>query len=154
LKGIIFRLRRRCPGNRRSKHFVADATLHRWFQRGCRRGIFARLWMVLRDACGERGGVHGAWQRADGRRGQARLGGKKGGTRPPGRAQAGSQGSVVVERDGGPLGIAAAPHRNDHVVLEETIEAMVVERPVPTPEQATPLSLEAASDNPARREGA
>ena len=44
--------------------------------------------------------------------------------------------SVLVDGDGGPLSaVLAAANVNDHLLLHETIEAIVVERPEPTPEE-------------------
>jgi putative transposase len=80
LNGIIFRLRSGCQWNRLPKPlFGDDSTVHRWFQRWVRRGVFRRLWAVLVEACDELGDVHWDWQSADGRLGKARFGGKKGG---------------------------------------------------------------------------
>jgi len=153
LNGIIFRLRSSCQWNRLPRQFGDDSTVHRWFQRWCRSGVFASVWAVLLEACAELGGVHWDWQSADGRLGKARFGGKKVGKNPTDRGKPGSKQSLVVERDGGPLGVVvAAANVNDHLVLEETIEAIVVERPEPTAERPQHLCLDAAYDNATSRE--
>jgi putative transposase len=77
--GIIHRLRSGCQWNRLPAEFGDDSTIHRWFQRWCRNGVFAQVWALLVEACEELGGVHWDWQSADGRLGKARLGGGKGG---------------------------------------------------------------------------
>ena len=60
---------------------------------------------------------------------------------------------MLVDGDGGPLGIVvAAANVNDHLLLEETIEAIVVERPQPTAAQPQHLCLDAAYDNAPSRE--
>jgi putative transposase len=60
---------------------------------------------------------------------------------------------VLVESDGGPLSVVlAAANVNDHLLLQETIEAIVVERPEPTPEAPQHLCLDADYDNPTSRE--
>ncbi len=75
------------------------------------------------------------------------------GKNPTDRGKPGSKQSLRVERDGGPLGVVVvAANVNDHLVLEETIAAIVVERPVPTATQPQHLCLDAAYDNPASRE--
>ena len=63
--------------------------------------------------------------------------------------------SVSVDGDGGPLGVVlAAANVNDHLLLRETIEAVVIERPAPTPEAPQHLCLDAGYDNPIGREAA
>lgn len=62
---------------------------------------------------------------------------------------------MLVEGDGGPLGVVlAAANVNDQTLLQETIEAIVIERPEPTPEQPQHRCLDAAYDNPTGREAA
>jgi putative transposase len=62
---------------------------------------------------------------------------------------------VLVDGDGGPLGVVlAAANVNDHLLLRETIEAIVIERPEPTPAAPQHLCLDADYDNPAGREAA
>jgi putative transposase len=80
-------------------------------------------------------------------------GGKKVGKNPTDRGKPGTKKSLLVEAQGGPLGaVIAAANVNDHLLLKETIEAIVVERPEPTPAQPQHLCLDAAYDNPASRE--
>jgi putative transposase len=60
----------------------------------------------------------------------------------------------VVDGAGGPLGVVtAAANVVEQKLLEATIEAIVVDRPEPTPEAPQHLCLDAAYDNP-RGEGA
>ena len=74
------------------------------------------------------------------------------GKNPTDRGKAGTKQSLVVERDGGPLGaVVAAANVNDHLLLEQTIEAVVVPRPEPTAARPQHLCLDAAYDNPASR---
>lgn len=86
------------------------------------------------------------WARRD-------SGGKKVGKNPTDRGKNGTKKSILVDGDGGPLAaIIAAANVNDHCLLRQTIEAVVIERPTPTPTQAQHLCLDAAYDNPASRE--
>jgi putative transposase len=56
---------------------------------------------------------------------------------------------VVVEADGGPLGaVVAGANGHDTKLLAATLDAIVVPRPVPTPETAQQLCLDKADDNP------
>jgi putative transposase len=77
------------------------------------------------------------------------------GKNPTDRGKKGTKESVLVDADGGPLGaVIAAANVNDHLLLRETIEAVVVERPEPTPEAPQHLCLDADYDNPAGRDAA
>ena len=77
------------------------------------------------------------------------------GKNPTDRGKKGSKESVLVDGDGGPLGaVLAAANVNEHLLLQETIEAIVVERPQPTPEAPQHLCLDADYDNPAGRQAA
>jgi putative transposase len=77
------------------------------------------------------------------------------GKNPTDRGKKGTKQSVLVEGDGGPLGaVIAAANVNDQKLLRETIEAIVIERPQPTPEAPQHLCLDAAYDNPTGREAA
>jgi hypothetical protein len=57
--------------------------------------------------------------------------------------------SVLVEADGGPLSVVIAGTNVHGTKLSaQTLEAVVVERPAPTPEQPQHLCLDKAYDNP------
>jgi putative transposase len=56
---------------------------------------------------------------------------------------------VIVEADGGPLGVVVAPANiHDTKLLEKTIDAIVVERPKPTKRNPQHLCLDKGYDNP------
>ena len=74
------------------------------------------------------------------------------GKNPTDRGKMGTKESVLVDADGGPLGaVIAAANVNDHLLLRETIEAIVVDRPEPTAAAPQHLCLDAAYDNPTGR---
>ena len=57
--------------------------------------------------------------------------------------------SILVEATGGPLGaVVSGANTHDTKLLDGTIEAVVVERPEPTPEKPQHLCLDKAYDNP------
>jgi putative transposase len=79
-------------------------------------------------------------------------GGKKTGKNPTDRGKKGTKKSLLVEGDGGPLGaVIGGANVNDHLLLEATIEAVVVERPDPE-EVEQHLCLDAGFDNEPARE--
>jgi putative transposase len=62
---------------------------------------------------------------------------------------------VIVEAEGGPLGVVlAGANVPDCKLLEETIELIVVERPPPTEEAPQNLCLDKGYDNPTGRAAA
>jgi len=75
------------------------------------------------------------------------------GKNPTDRGKNGTKRSLLVEEQGGPLGIViAAANVNDHRLLRATIEAIIVERPDPAPQRAQHLCLDAGYDNPTGHE--
>ena len=61
--------------------------------------------------------------------------------------------SVLVEANGGPLAtVIAGANVHDTKLLAATLEAIVVARPQPTPEQPQHLCLDKAYDNPSGEE--
>ncbi len=108
--------------------------------------MFDRIWAVLLEACEDLGGCDWEWQAADTAMGKARFGGDLVGQNPTDRAKPGVKGSLLVEADGGPLGVAVAgANVPDARLLAATIEATVVERP--EPERPQHLCLDKGYDN-------
>jgi len=85
--------------------------------------------------------------------GQGSFWGDLVGPNPTDRAKAGVKRSVLVEADGGPLSVViAGANVPDFKLLEDTIEAMVVERPEPTEEDPQHLCLDKGYDKEPARE--
>lgn len=147
LDGIIYRMRSGVQWNQLPRAFGADSTVHGWFQRFVADGVLTEIWAQLVCDCEELGGVRWQWQAADGVMGKSRFCGAKRGPNPTDRAKPGTKKHVIVEQDGGPLGVViAGANVNDHKLLEATIDAIVVERP--DPEQVIQhLCLDKAYDN-------
>jgi putative transposase len=152
IDGIIFRLRSGCQWNKLPERFGSDRSIHRWFQRWSRDGVFEKIWAVLVEACDELGAVDWKWQAADGMLGKSRFGGEETGPNPTDRAKPGTKKSLRVEGDGGPLGaVIAGANVLDFQLLDETICAAVVDRPDPG-EVEQHLCLDAGYDNAPTRE--
>lgn len=155
LNGIIFRMRSGVQWNQLPRRFGDDSTVHRWFQRWNQNGVVQRLWALLLSECEELGGVHWEWQAADGALAKARFGGDKIGRNPTDRGKPGTKRSVLVEEQGGPLSaVIEGANVHDTKLLEATLEAIVVERPEPTPQQPQNLCLDKGYANPTGREAA
>lgn len=62
---------------------------------------------------------------------------------------------MIVEADGGPVGIVLAPANvHDAKLLKATIESIVVQRPEPTSKNPQHLCLDKGYDNPTGRQAA
>jgi putative transposase len=71
------------------------------------------------------------------------------GPNPTDRGKNGTKRSLIVEADGGPLGVVVAgANVHDTKLLEQTVEAIVVERPEPTEKSRQHLCLDKGYDNP------
>lgn len=149
LDALIFRFRTGCQWNHIPRLYGDDATIHRTFQRWQQRGVFARIWGMLLEACEELGAVDWQWQAADAALGKARWGGDQIGPNPTDRGKNGTKHRLLTEAGGGPLAVVVAPANvHDTKLLAPTLEAMVVSRPVPTEAQPQHLCLDKAYDNP------
>jgi len=86
--------------------------------------------------------------------GQGPHGRRKKGPNPTDRAKPGTKKSLIVERSGGPLGLAiAGANIHDTKLLAQTIDAIVVARPDPTQVEQH-LCLDKGYDNPTGRAAA
>ena len=146
---IIFRIRTGCQWNHIPRVYGDDATIHRTFQHWVDVGLFPHIWALLVEECEELGLVDWEWQAADGAMGKARLGGDQVGPNPTDRAKNGSKKSILTERNGGALSVVVAgANVPDTKLLDQTIEAIIVDRPKPTKAKPQHLCLDKAYDNP------
>ena len=92
---------------------------------------------------------------AGGRRGdgQGAFWGDLVGPNPTARAKNGVKRSILVEADGGPLSVViAGANVPDFKLLEDTLDAIVIERPEPTEQAPQHLCLDAGYDKQPARE--
>jgi putative transposase len=147
IDGVIHRMRSGCQWNRLPARFGADSTVHGWFQRFVADGVLVEIWAALVAECEDLGAVLWEWQAADGVMGKSRFDGGKRGPNPTDRAKMGTKKHLLVEQDGGPLGVVIdGANVNDHKLLRPTIDAIVIERPDPE-EVVQHLCLDKAYDN-------
>jgi putative transposase len=152
LDGVIHRMRSGCQWEQLPERFGPTSTLHGWFQRFVDDGVLEEIWAALVIECDGLGAVLWRWQAADGVMGKSRFDGAKRGPNPTDRAKMGTKKHLLVEQDGGPLALmVAGANVNDHKLLPETIEAVVVGRPDPE-EIVQHLCLDKAYDNRATEE--
>jgi putative transposase len=150
---IIHRLRTGCQWNQLPKEFGDDSKIHRVFQHWVKLDFFEKIWAALLTECEELEQVQWKWQAADGWLGKARMGGDKIGPNPTDRAKNGTKKSLLTDGAGGPLSMVIAPANvNDHKLLEQTLNSIVVERPRPTSANPQHLCLDKGYDNQMSRQ--
>ena len=150
---IIHRLRSGCQWNQLPKEFGDDSEIQRVFQHWVKLDFFEKIWATLLTECEELEQVQWKWQAADGWLGKARMGGDKIGPNPTDRAKNGTKKSLLTDGVGGPLSIVIAPANvNDHKLLEQTLNSIVVERPRPTSANPQHLCLDKGYDNQMSRQ--
>lgn len=130
--GILYVLRTGCQWNALPKEFGSGKTVHRYFQRWVRAGVFKRLWQAGLTEYDDLKGIDWKWQSADGAMTKAPLGGEKTGKNPTDRGKVGTKRSLLVNAQGLPLGIVVSgANTPDGLLLEPTLRAMPIERPNP-----------------------
>lgn len=140
MAGILYILRTGCQWNAVPKEFGSGKTLHRYFQRWTRRGVFKKLWRAGLLAYDQTQGIDWEWQSVDGAMTKAPLGGGATGPNPTDRAKSGTKRSLLVDSRGAPLGIVVSgANRHDSPLLGPTLDSIVVERPAPS--QTEPQNL-------------
>jgi putative transposase len=148
LNAIIYRFRTGCQWNHLPKEFGDDSKIHRVFQHWVKLDIFEKIWAELLTECDELAQVQWEWQAADGWLSKARLGGDKIGPNPTDRAKNGTKKSLLTDGAGGPLSIVIAPANvNDHKLLDETLDSIVIKRPKATRAKPQHLCLDKGYDN-------
>jgi putative transposase len=146
LNGMIYLLRTGCQWSALPAEFGDDSSVHRTMQRWVAKGVLPRVWGLLLTACGERNGINWDWQSFDCALGKARHGGDQVGPNPTDRAKNGTKRGVLTEADGGPVAVVIAPaNRHDSLLLQDGLEAVVVEPPDPQ-EHVQHLCLDKAFD--------
>lgn len=146
MAGILYVLRTGCQWNAASKAVgLSGKTLHRYFQKWRRAGVFKRMWQAGLREYDQAKGIAWTWQAADGVMTKAPLGGGATGPNPTDRAKCGTKRSLLTDARGAPLGIVVSgANRHDSVLLGPTLEAVVIPRPLPTEAEPQHLCLDQA----------
>ena len=87
MDGIFYILRTGCQWKAVPREFGSGSTLHRWFQRFVKQGVFRRLWQAGLMEYDDLKGIQWDWQSIDGAMTKAPLGGEKYGAQPHGSGQ-------------------------------------------------------------------
>lgn len=91
LDGIFYVLRTGCQWKAVPPEFGSGSTLHRWFQKFVKRGVFRKLWRAGLMEYDELAGIQWDWQSIDGAMTKAPLGGEKHGPKPHRSGQIGDE---------------------------------------------------------------
>jgi putative transposase len=109
----------------------SGSTAHRRFQEWVGAGLFFRLWRVAARRYDEVCGIDWRWLAVDGCLTKAPLSRSEVvGRNPTDRGKQGVKRSLLVDGRGVPLALTIGPaHRNDHLLLADTLDGLVVRRP-------------------------
>ena len=153
MDGIFYVLRTGCQWKALPRSFGAASTVHLRFQQWRAVGVFERLWREGLQKYDARRGLEWGWQAMDGAMTKAPLGGKGTGPNPTDRGKKGTKRSLLTEGHGIPIGVAVdGANRHDMKLVGATLEAMIIERPQPTPERPQNMCLDKGYDYPEVRE--
>lgn len=123
------------------------STAHDRFQEWVEADVFLKLWRVGVEQFDELKGLEWAWLSMDGAMTKAPLGDEVTGKNPTDRGKIGTKRSLLTEGHGIPIGLAVAgANRPDMKLARETIESIVVPRPVPTADQPQGMCLDKGYD--------
>lgn len=147
MSGILYVLRTGCQWNAAPKEYGSGKTLHRYFQKWTKVGVFKRMWQTGLAEYEEVIGIEWQWQAADGAMTKAPLGGQKTGPNPTDRAKSGTKRSLLVDGQGVPLGLTVgAANTPDAQLLEPTLNAKQIESSDPDQPQNLCLDKGYAGD--------
>jgi transposase len=116
LDGIFYVLRTGGHWKAAPPEFGSGSSLHRYFQRWQKRGLFRELWQKALHEYDDEVGIDWEWQSLDGTMTKAPLGGKKDGQEPHGSGQEGHEAFAADGRPGraaGPGGGRGQPARHE-----------------------------------------
>lgn len=99
MDGIYYVLRTGCQWKAVPPEFGSGSTLHRYFQKWVKRGVFRKLWRAGLLEYDQRKGIQWEWQSLDGAITKAPLGGEKDGAQPHRSGQIGHQ-ALLADRWG------------------------------------------------------
>ena len=145
---IVYLVRTGIPWNAMPRERGASSTVYDRFRLWESQGVFQRLWQAGLQDYEELAGLDWHWQSLDGTQIKSPFGGDATGKNPVDRNKRGTKRSQLCEGHGLPLAVVLeAANRNDMIVAEATLDAIVIERPDPQ-EVEQHLCMDAAYDSP------
>lgn len=154
LGAILFVLRTGIQWNALPRSIGASTTVYDRFRAWERDGFFTRLWQAGLAEFDELVGIKWRWLSMDGAMtkapfGRAATAEAEGiGRNPTDRGTFGTKRSTLSEGHGLPLAVAiAGANRHDMKLVVATLDALVIARPAPTPEQPQGICLDKGYDD-------
>ena len=147
LGAMLYVLRTGIQWNALPREIGASTTVYDRFREWERDGFFERLWAAGLQEFDELVGIDWEWQSMDGVMTKAPFGGAATGANPTDRGKRGTKRSTLCEGHGLPMAIeVAGANVPDMKLAAPTLDAYVIARPQPTPEQPQHLCLDAGYD--------
>jgi putative transposase len=147
LNGILYVMRTGCQWKAVPREYGSGSSVHRYFQQWTSLGVFDQCWAIVLERYDDLVGIGWEWLSADGTMLKAPLGGERCGPNPTDRSKSGSKRHPLVDKEGAPLALELdGANRPDMRMLRPTLEAIVIDRPEPTPEHAQHLCLDKGYD--------
>jgi putative transposase len=147
LSAILYVLRTGIQWNALPRELGASTTVYDRFRLWERQGLFDCIWQAGLQEYDELEGIAWHWQSMDGVMTKAPFGGTATGANPTDRGKRGTKRSQLSDGRGMPLAVVVdGANRHDMKLAEATLEAIMVARPTPTPEQPQHLCLDAGYD--------
>ena len=130
-EGIVYVLRTSIQWKALLKErFGSPSSIHAYFQRWERAGVFRAMWQAGLAEYDEMAGISWQWQSIDGAMGKAPLAREAVGPNPTDRGKNESKRHLLVEERGVPLSLVVTDaRRHDVTQLEAVLDALVIERP-------------------------
>ena len=143
MEAILFVLRTGCQWKAlNATRFCPSSTAHDRFQEWVKAGVFQEMWKLGLMAYDDWQGIDWKWLSMDGCMTKAPLGGEKDGQKPDRSGQARRQGSLLVDGNGIPIGLAVdGANRNDMKMARATLESIPADAARPQPDQDNPQNL-------------
>jgi putative transposase len=144
---ILYELRTGIQWNALPRELGASTTVYDRFRLWERQGVFDRLWQAGLQEYDELEGIAWQWQSMDGVMTKAPFGGAATGATPTDRGKRGTKRSQLSDGRGMPLAVVVAgANRHDMMLTKDTLDHLMVERPLPTEEEPQHLCLDAGYD--------
>ena len=128
--------------------FGPPSTVYYYFALWADSGIFEKMWCLALETYDPLNGLDWEWQSIDGAMTKAPLGGEATGKNPTDRSKLGTKRSLMTEANGIPIAVVSAgANIVDKQLLESTLEAVVIERPLPSEEVNQHVCLDMGYDD-------
>ena len=143
MEAILFVLRTGCQWKAlNATRFCPSSTAHDRFQEWVKAGVFQEMWKLGLMAYDDWQGIDWKWLSMDGCMTKAPSRGEKDGQKPDRSGQARRQGSLLVDGNGIPIGLAVdGANRNDMKMARATLESIPADAARPQPDQDNPQNL-------------